>query len=160
MKATFAAGCFWGVEYKFSKLPGVTATKVGYIGGAINKPTYDQVCDGDTGHAEVVQLEFDSAKISFQTLLEFFFKIHNPTTLNRQGPDVGTQYRSAVFYHDAEQKSQAEDYIQKLNQQIEAGKHEQWKNPVVTRLEVAKTFWPAEEYHQKYVEKNGDVCGI
>lgn len=153
--ATFAAGCFWGIELKFSKLSGVLKTQVGYMGGKTDTPSYQEVCNGDTYHAEVVQLEYDEQLIDFDTLLHSFWTMHDPTTLNRQGPDIGTQYRSVIFYHDDTQRALAE-----------ASKHEldnsdTLPNPVVTQIVPAETFWPAEEYHQKYLEKRGmGSCGI
>lgn len=147
--ATFAAGCFWGVEAKFRQLPGVKNTRVGYTGGQTADPDYQQVCTGNTGHAEAIEVEFDPAVISYGQLLDFFWQIHNPTTPNRQGPDVGTQYRSAVFYHDAEQQQQAENRKQELNA---SGIFSQ---PIVTEITAASTFYPAEEYHQCYLEKRG-----
>jgi peptide-methionine (S)-S-oxide reductase len=148
-KACFAAGCFWGVEAAFRQVPGVVETAVGYSGGTTDEPTYKEVCSGRTGHAEVVQVDFDAETVSFQRLLEVFFAIHDPTTLNRQGPDVGSQYRSAVFYHSPEQKTAAEA----MKQQLEAsGK---FSRPIVTEVTPASAFWRAEEYHQRYVEKHG-----
>ena len=147
--ATFAAGCFWGVEAKFRQLPGVKNTRVGYTGGHTENPDYKLVCTGETGHAEAIEVEFDPTIISYTELLHFFWQIHNPTTPNRQGPDVGTQYRSAVFYHDAEQKEQAENRKQELN----AGGV--FSQPIVTEITAASTFYPAEEYHQCYLEKRG-----
>jgi len=149
-KATFGAGCFWGVEVAFANIPGVTATAVGYEGGKKDAPTYRDVCTDTTGHAEVVELDFDPAKVGFEALLDAFFSLHDPTQLNRQGPDWGTQYRSAVFYHSPEQKAAAEAKIAELNA---SGRF----NPkrVVTKVEPAQTFWRAEEYHQRYLEKRG-----
>lgn len=147
--ATFAAGCFWGVEAKFRQLPGVKNTRVGYTGGHTENPDYKLVCTGETGHAEAIEVEFDPAIISYGQLLDFFWQIHNPTTPNRQGPDVGTQYRSAVFYHDTEQREQAENRKQELNA---AGVFSQ---PIVTEITAASEFYPAEEYHQCYLEKRG-----
>jgi peptide-methionine (S)-S-oxide reductase len=147
--ATFGAGCFWGVEEAFRKTPGVVETAVGYAGGAVDHPTYKQVCTDQTGHAEVVQVEFDPARVSFRQLLELFWKLHDPTTLNRQGPDRGSQYRSAVFYHDDDQRDEATALKQKLD---EAGA---FPRPIVTEITPAATFWRAEEYHQQYVQKNG-----
>lgn len=147
--ATFAAGCFWGVEAKFRQLPGVKNTRVGYTGGHTENPDYKLVCTGETGHAEAIEVEFDPAVISYGQLLDFFWQIHNPTTPNRQGPDVGTQYRSAVFYHDTEQREQAENRKQELNA---AGVFSQ---PIVTEITAASEFYPAEEYHQCYLEKRG-----
>lgn len=152
-KATFAAGCFWGIEYKFSKLPGVVATAVGYEGGQAQQPTYKQVCTDRTGHAEVVQLEFDPSKVTFEKLVRAFYEMHDPTTLNRQGPDYGSQYRSAIFYHSPEQKTVAEKITAELNQS-------KFNNAIVTQIVPTATFWPAEEYHQKYAEKHGSHCAI
>ena len=154
-KATFGAGCFWGVEETFRKLKGVTSTAVGYAGGNKENPSYEDVCSDETGHAEVVQLEFDPAQISYDQLLDVFWSNHNPTTLNRQGPDVGTQYRSVIFYHSAEQKAAAEASKQKL---AASGR---FNRPIVTQIEPAPRFWPAEEYHQRYLEKRGQShCAI
>lgn len=148
--ATFAAGCFWGVEEYFRKLPGVTATAVGYVGGTTKNPTYQQVCDDDsTGHAEGVQIEFDPKKITYATLVDEFFILHDPTTMNRQGPDVGSQYRSAIFFHSESQKKTALAAKEKL------GKSGELDAPVVTEIVSAPTFWHAEGYHQQYVEKGG-----
>lgn len=152
-KATFAAGCFWGIEYKFGKVPGVVATAVGYEGGAVQQPTYKQVCTDRTGHAEVVQLEFDPSKVSFEKLVRIFYEMHDPTTLNRQGPDYGSQYRSAIFYHSPEQKAVAEKVTAELNRST-------FKNAIVTQIVPTATFWPAEEYHQKYAEKHGSHCAF
>ena len=152
-KATFAAGCFWGIEYKFSKLPGVVATAVGYEGGQVQQPTYKQVCTDRTGHAEVVQVEFDPSKITFEKLVHAFYGMHDPTTLNRQGPDYGSQYRSAIFYHSPAQKTAAETITAELNQST-------FKNAIVTQIVPTATFWPAEEYHQKYAEKHGSHCAF
>jgi len=146
-KATFAAGCFWRVEESFRKLPGVISTRVGYTGGWTEHPTYQQVCTGETGHAEAVEITFDASKISYWQLLEHFWKIHDPTTLNRQGWDVGTQYRSAIFTHNAEQRRMALESRERL----EAAKR--YKDPIVTEIIEAKEFWSAEEYHQKYYKK-------
>ena len=147
--ATFAAGCFWGVEATFRAVEGVTSTVVGYTGGTLDNPTYEDVCGKGTGHAEAVQVEFDPAVISYEQLLDVFWNAHDPTTLNRQGPDVGTQYRSAVFYHDAAQREAAEASKQALQG---SGKY---RDPVVTEITPAATFWRAEEYHQQYFEKRG-----
>lgn len=153
-KATFAAGCFWGVEYKFSKLPGVLSTAVGYEGGFVEAPTYQQICTDRTGHAEVVELTFNPAQISYEALVHFFFTLHNPTTLNRQGPDVGSQYRSAIFTHDAAQAETAVAVRDALNASQFAGK-------IVTHIVPAVSFWRAEEYHQKYGEKHpGHHCAL
>lgn len=151
--ATFAAGCFWGVEATFAALPGVIATRVGYIGGAAPSPTYKEVCAGGTGHAEAVEVTFDPARISYDKLLAVFFDNHNPSELNRQGADVGSQYRSAVFHHSPEQKAAAEAAISVL---AKSGK---FRLPIVTQIVPAAIFHPAEDYHQKYLEKRGlAVC--
>lgn len=147
--ASFAAGCFWGVEARFREIPGVLDAAVGYMGGTSHEPTYKQVCTGATGHAETVQLEFDDSKVTYVELLDAFFGMHDPTTLNRQGPDRGTQYRSAVFWHEAEQERAARE---KISAWDAAGK---WQSPIVTEIKPASTFWRAEEYHQRYLEKNG-----
>jgi peptide-methionine (S)-S-oxide reductase len=147
--ASFAAGCFWGVEARFREVPGVVDAVSGYMGGHAENPTYKQVCTGDTGHAETVQVTYDDDEVDYASLLEVFFDMHNPTTRNRQGPDVGSQYRSAVFWHDAEQKEAAERKIRELDA---SGK---WPQPVVTEVTRAGTFWRAEEYHQRYFEKHG-----
>jgi peptide-methionine (S)-S-oxide reductase len=148
-KASFAAGCFWGVEARFREVDGVLDAVSGYMGGTTTQPTYPEVCTGTTGHAETVQLEFDDAVVSYEELLEHFFAMHNPTTLNRQGPDRGTQYRSAIFWHDEAQRSAAENRMRELEA---AGR---WADPVVTELAPAGEFWRAEEYHQRYFEKHG-----
>ena len=154
-KATFGAGCFWGVEETFRKLKGVMSTAVGYAGGTKDNPSYEDVCSDETGHAEVVQVEFDPSQISYDELLNVFWSNHNPTTMNRQGPDVGTQYRSVIFYHSPEQKAAAEASKQKLSG---SGKFDR---PVVTQIEPAPKFWRAEEYHQRYLEKRGQShCAI
>lgn len=150
-KATFAAGCFWGVEAQFRSVPGVRDARVGYIGGALPEPTYKDVCSGRTGHAEAVQVEFDPAIVSYSQLLDQFFQLHDPTTLNRQGPDHGTQYRSAIFYHSAEQRAAAEAAKEKWNHS------ERFRHPVVTQIAEAGTFWDAEDYHQRYLEKRGQT---
>jgi methionine-S-sulfoxide reductase len=146
--ATFAAGCFWGSEEFFRKVPGVVKTRVGYTGGKTSNPKYEDLHDDSTGHAESVEVEFDPKKVSFDKLLDQFFKMHDPTTLNRQGNDAGTQYRSAIFYHDEKQKKEAMAFKTKVE------KSGAWKAPVVTEITEAKTFWPAEDYHQKYLVKN------
>jgi peptide-methionine (S)-S-oxide reductase len=147
--ATFGAGCFWGVEVTFRQVRGVKDAAVGYLGGTLANPTYKDVCTGKTGHAEVVQVQYDPAETTYDKLLDVFWESHNPTTLNRQGPDVGTQYRSAIFYHSAEQKDAAE----KSKARLEAsGK---LRRPVVTEITPASPFYPAEDYHQRYLEKRG-----
>ena len=146
-KATFAAGCFWGVEAAFREVEGVTSTQVGYAGGSLEDPTYEQVCSGRTGHAETVEVEFDPAKVSYDGLLAVFWEIHDPTTLNRQGPDVGAQYRSAIFSHDAEQEAAARASKEKLQNSGRFGRE------IVTEITPASTFHRAEEYHQQYLDK-------
>jgi methionine-S-sulfoxide reductase len=143
--AVLGLGCFWGPEIKFSKLEGVIKTEVGYCGGDMQKTTYEEVCTGNTNHAEVVKLDFDPKVISYEKILDFFFEIHNPTTLNSQGPDFGTQYRSEIFYLSDKQKEIAENVIEKLNSNL-SGK-------VVTKFSLLKNYCPAEEYHQRYLEK-------
>ncbi len=149
MKATFGAGCFWHVEDLLDKTKGVTSTKVGYIGGQLPNPTYEEVCTDKTGHAEAVEIEYNPDQISFEELLDVFWNNHDPTTMNRQGPDVGNQYRSAIFYHDDKQKEIAEKSRQTLDEST------QHKNPIVTQIVPAPTFYTAEEYHQKYFKKHG-----
>ncbi len=146
--ATFAAGCFWGVEQRFAALPGVTSTEVGYTGGATADPTYNEVCSNKTGHAEAVRLEYDPERVSFEELLAAFFGMHDPTQWNRQGPDFGSQYRSAVFFHDEAQEKAARAAIEQLT---ESGV---FKKKIVTLVEPAGAWWRAEEYHQKYFEKH------
>jgi peptide-methionine (S)-S-oxide reductase len=146
-KATFGAGCFWGVEARFGEVPGVLETAVGYSGGHTLDPTYKDVCTDETGHAEVVELIFDPAKVSYEELVRLFFQLHDPTQLNRQGPDYGTQYRSAIFFHSAEQKATAERVKQEMQSLI--------RGKIVTVIEPSQTFYRAEEYHQKYLEKRG-----
>jgi peptide-methionine (S)-S-oxide reductase len=148
-KATFAAGCFWGVEAAFRQVPGVVDAVSGYSGGTKDEPTYEDVCTGRTGHAESVEVEFDPAKVSYGQLLDVFWENHDPTTLNRQGPDVGTQYRSAVFFHDEAQRREAEASKARLE------KSGRFHRPIVTEIAPAQTFWRAEEYHQRYLEKRG-----
>jgi len=150
-KATFAAGCFWGVESAFCQVDGVISTQVGYSGGHKENPTYEEVCTDKTGHAESVQIEFDSDKVSYDKLLELFWNIHDPTTLNRQGPDVGSQYRSIIFYHNEEQKNKALDYKQKFE------KSGRFSKKIVTEIIAESKFYRAEEYHQKYFQKHGIV---
>lgn len=147
--ATFGAGCFWGVEVAFRNVRGVRDALVGYLGGTLANPTYKDVCTGRTGHAEVVQVQYDPAEVSYDRLLDVFWENHDPTTLNRQGPDVGPQYRSAIFYHTPEQKAAAEASKARLDA---SGK---LRRPVVTEITQASTFYPAEEYHQRYLEKRG-----
>jgi peptide-methionine (S)-S-oxide reductase len=146
-KATFGAGCFWGVEATFRALAGVKSTQVGYLGGALKNPTYEQVCTDRTGHAEVVEVTFDPSAIGYRDLLEVFWANHNPTTLNRQGPDVGAQYRSAIFFHSPEQEAEAR------RSRDAAQAH--FSRPIVTEITPASEFWRAEEYHQQYLEKRG-----
>jgi methionine-S-sulfoxide reductase len=146
--ATLAAGCFWGVEEFFRKIPGVVETKVGYAGGTKVNPSYEETSSGATGHAESVEIKFDPSKVSYETLLDWFFKIHDPTTLNRQGNDVGTQYRSAIFYHGEEQKKAAEKFKEKV------AKSGAWKKDITTEIAPAGQFYQAEDYHQKYLVKN------
>lgn len=152
-KAMFGAGCFWGVQYYFDQVPGVIKTTVGYSGGHTENPSYEDVCTHTTGHAEVVLIEFDPGQVSYETLVRQFFRMHDPTQLNRQGPDIGDSYRTAIFYFDDEQKEIAED-IKKLTQA-------DFKQPIATEITVAGEFYPAEEYHQKYTEKTGrGMCHI
>ncbi|RZA04869.1 MAG: peptide-methionine (S)-S-oxide reductase [Proteobacteria bacterium] len=148
--ATFAAGCFWGTEEMFRKIPGVTETKVGYAGGHKANPKYEETNDGSTGHTESVEIKYDPAKVSYEDLLNLFFKMHDPTTKDRQGNDAGSQYRSAIFTHGEKQKAAALAFKAKVD------KSKAWKAPVVTEIAEAKTFWPAEDYHQKYLVKHPD----
>ena len=154
--AIFGAGCFWGVESAFRALDGVVDVTVGYAGGTVDQPTYRMVCSGKSGHAEVVQVEYDPARVSFEKLLELFWQIHDPTTLNRQGPDIGTQYRSVIFYSDDRERAAAEESKRRLD---ESGK---FRRPIVTQIVPAPEFYPAEDYHQRYYEKMGIApsCGI
>lgn len=147
--ATFGAGCFWGVEETFRQVPGVVETTVGYLGGHMKNPTYQDVCTDETGHAEVVQVKYDPAKVSYDQLLDVFWSNHDPTTLNRQGPDWGKQYRSAIFFHTPEQEREARASKDKMQA---SGK---FRRPIVTEITPASTFYPAEEYHQKYLAKRG-----
>jgi len=149
--ATFGTGCFWCTEAVFQQLKGVQQVTSGYSGGKIKNPTYEQICGGDTGHAEVIQVVFDPKVISFKDLLEVFWKTHDPTTLNQQGADYGTQYRSAIFYHDAEQKKLAEEYKEKLNQASV------YPRPIVTEVTAFDVFYPAEKYHQNYYNDNSNA---
>ena len=154
-KATFAGGCFWGMEKYFGEITGVVSTRVGYTGGTVKNPDYELVCTGTTGHAEAVEVTYDPARVPYEDLLEFFFTHHNPTTLNRQGNDVGTQYRSAIFYHSPAQKAAAEKAKSALEQSGVL------KKPIVTQIEPASEFYSAEDYHQKYLKKNpGGYCEI
>ena len=153
-KATFAAGCFWGVEDAFRQVKGVTDAAAGYTGGTMESPTYRDVCGDATGHAEAVQVEFDPAQVSYDDLLSVFWEIHDPTTPNRQGPDVGSQYRSAIFFHSPEQEKAARASKDK---QDASGRH---RRPIVTEITPASRFWRAEEYHQRYNEKHGRSCRI
>lgn len=146
-KATLAAGCFWGVQHYFDQVPGVIKTTAGYIGGASENPTYEEVCSHTTGHAEAVEIEFDPELVTYETLVKHFFRMHDPTQLNRQGPDIGDNYRSAIFFHDADQKKIAE----KVRDEAQAN----FNDPIVTQISLAQAFYPAEDYHQKYVEKTG-----
>ncbi|MBW3542318.1 MAG: peptide-methionine (S)-S-oxide reductase MsrA [Planctomycetes bacterium] len=148
-KATFAAGCFWGVEETFRRLPGVIRTQVGYIGGKAERPTYEQVCSDRTGHAEAVEVEYDPERTSYEALLDVFWNAHDPTQVNRQGPDIGTQYRSAVFYHDESQREAAEASRRALETSGSP------RRPIATEIVPASTFWRAEEYHQQYLAKRG-----
>jgi peptide methionine sulfoxide reductase msrA/msrB len=153
MKAIFAAGCFWGVQYYLDQVPGVTKSTVGYIGGSTENPTYEDVCTHTTGHAEAVELDFDPEQVSYETLVRHFFRLHDPTQLNRQGPDVGDQYRSAIFYIDDTQKEVAEQVLDELQPDYDG--------PIVTQIVSAGIFYPAEDYHQKYAERTGrGMCHI
>lgn len=153
-KATFAAGCFWGVEESFHQVPGVLSTRVGYTGGHLENPVYKQVCADSTGHAEAVEITFDPAVVGYGKLLELFWQCHDPTQFNRQGPDFGSQYRSAIFFHSDEQRQLAEESRDRLDR---SGRY---RRSVVTEIVPAVHFWPAEEYHQKYHLKNGGGCGF
>jgi peptide-methionine (S)-S-oxide reductase len=148
-KATFGAGCFWGVEEAFRHLPGVVDTAVGFMGGTLANPTYPEVCTGRTGHAEVVEVTYDPAQVSYRDLLDLFWSIHDPTTPNRQGPDIGTQYRSVIFFNTPEQEAAARASKQEVER---SGR---FRRPIVTAIEPAGTFWRAEEYHQQYLAKRG-----
>ena len=152
-KAIFAAGCFWGVQYYFDSVPGVVSTKVGYTGGTTENPTYEEVCTHATGHAEAVLLEFDEQKISYKTLLKHFFRLHNPTQLNRQGPDIGDSYRSAIFYVDEKQRATAEAVRAELQPEFD--------DKIVTEITKAGSFYDAEDYHQKFTERTGrGMCHV
>lgn len=150
-KATFGAGCFWGVQLRFQQLSGVTETAAGFEGGKTDRPSYRDVCTDATGHAEVVEIDYDSSKVSYQQLLDLFFDLHDPTQLNRQGPDRGTQYRSAVFFHSPAQEAAAKETIARLTAE------KRFTKPIVTEVVPARTFWRAEEYHQHYLEKRGQT---
>ena len=148
-KATFGAGCFWGVEAAFRQVPGVVSTVVGYTGGTMANPTYEDVCSDRTGHAEAVEVEYDPSRVAYEDLLRVFWENHDPTTPNRQGPDVGTQYRSAIFFHTPEQEAAARASKEELDR---SGKY---RRPIVTEITPAPAFWHAEDYHQQYLEKRG-----
>ncbi len=156
-KATFGGGCFWGVEELFSRLKGVENATSGYMGGHIQNPSYEQICTGRTGHAEVVQVEFDPSQVSFKELLDYFFRLHDPTTPNQQGVDIGNQYRSVIFFHSDEQKEQAQDFIRSLEER------DAFDKKIVTEISKASEFWEAEDYHQDYYQKkyqggDGPIC--
>ena len=153
-KAVFGAGCFWHIEEEFKKVKGTILTSVGFMGGNLKNPSYKDVCTGMTGHAEVVYIEYDPKIISYDELLEVFWNIHDPTTLNRQGPDVGTQYRSAIFFYNQDQEKKAKSSKEKLE------KSNKYKNKIVTEIKPAQNFWKAEEYHQQYFEKQGMTCRV
>ena len=153
-KALFGAGCFWGVEDFFRQVPGVADAVSGYAGGASQRPTYKQVCGGDTNHAEVVEVTFDPAKVEYGALVDLFFRMHNPTQINRQGPDFGTQYRSVIFTHG---EAQARVAAERRDAAAASG---HFKQPIVTQIESAPSFWPAEEHHQRYFEKHGGHCHV
>jgi peptide-methionine (S)-S-oxide reductase len=145
-KATFAGGCFWGIEHLFNEIPGVTDAVSGYAGGSLDNPTYEQVCSGRTGHAEAVEVTYDPAKVTYDDLLNAFWNMHDPTTMNRQGPDHGHQYRSAIFFHNAEQEAAARKSAAEAQRYFD--------RPIVTEIVPAPTFWPAEDYHQRYFDKH------
>lgn len=151
-KATFGAGCFWGIEAAFRQVPGVVNATVGYAGGQTDNPTYPEVCSHSTGHAEVVEVELDPGQVSYEQLLDMFWQIHDPTQLNRQGPDVGDQYRSAIFFHSPEQEKAA------IASRDDA--QPRFSRPIVTEITPAPHFWPAEDYHQRYFEKHGVACHV
>ena len=153
-KALFGAGCFWGVEDFFLQVPGVSDAVSGYAGGALNNPSYKQVCGGDTNHAEVVEVTFDPDKVSYAALVDLFFRMHNPTQLNRQGPDFGTQYRSVIFTHGPDQARVARERLEAVKV---SGRY---KSPIVTQIEPAPTFWKAEDHHQRYFQKHGGSCHV
>ncbi len=153
-RATFGAGCFWGVEARLRQVSGVRDARVGYMGGHVEEPSYEQVCTDQTGHVEVVQVEFDPDAVEYERLVRAFFALHDPTQVNRQGPDVGSQYRSVIFYHDPEQQAVAERVLAELDA---AGR---FPGPIATRIEPAATFWVAEDYHQQYLARRGGSCAI
>lgn len=153
-KATFAAGCFWGVEAAFAEVAGVISTRVGYTGGNLDNPTYEEVCTGRTGHAEAVEVVFDPSRLRYDHLLIRFWSLHDPTTKDRQGPDIGSQYRSAIFTHSKEQEEQAHASRERMDRSGRFGR------PIVSEIMHASHFWPAEEYHQQYFKKHGHSCGI
>ena len=153
-QATFGAGCFWGVEARLRQVSGVSDARVGYMGGEVDNPSYEQVCTDRTGHVEVVQVEFDPDTVEYERLVRAFFALHDPTQVNRQGPDVGSQYRSVIFYHDPEQQAVAERVLAELDA---AGR---FPGPIATRIEPAATFWVAEDYHQQYLARRGGSCAI
>ena len=148
-KATFGAGCFWGVEYQYAKIPGVLSAVCGYAGGKIDNPSYEDVCSHTSGHAEVIEVTFDPAKVTYRTLVEYFFKMHDPTQVNRQGPDIGDQYRSVIFTHSDEQKKVADDV------KIGLTLAKAFSRPIATQIEPAPKFWRAEDYHQKHYQLRG-----
>ncbi|MEE4638471.1 MAG: peptide-methionine (S)-S-oxide reductase MsrA [Wenzhouxiangella sp.] len=153
-KATFGAGCFWGVEARFRQVPGVQDARVGYMGGQVEHPSYEQVCTDRTGHVEVVQVDFDPDEVGFDRLVRAFFSMHDPTQVDRQGPDIGTQYRSVIFFHDDQQREIAEQV------RAEMDGMDRFPGPIATRIEPADTFWEAEEYHQQYLARRGGSCSI
>ena len=153
-KATFGAGCFWGVEMRFREFDGVIDARVGYMGGEVDNPTYEQVCTDRTGHAEVCEVTFDPERISFEELVRAFFGLHDPTQVNRQGPDVGRQYRSVIFAHDDDQ----EQVARKVMAELESS--DRFNHPIVTSIEPAAAFWQAEDYHQQYLARRGGSCAI
>ncbi len=153
-KATFGAGCFWGVEARFRQVPGVRGARVGYMGGHVDQPSYEQVCTDRTGHVEVVQVEFDPDQAGYERLVRAFFSMHDPTQVDRQGPDSGTQYRSVIFFHDEQQREMAEQ----IRAEMDASGR--FPGPIATRIEPADTFWEAEEYHQQYLARRGGSCSI
>ncbi|MFP4207246.1 MAG: peptide-methionine (S)-S-oxide reductase MsrA [Wenzhouxiangella sp.] len=153
-KATFGAGCFWGVEARFRQVPGISDARVGYMGGQVEQPSYEQVCSDRTGHVEVVEVTFDPDQVAYDRLVRAFFSMHDPTQVNRQGPDVGTQYRSVIFYHDDQQRETAEQ----IKAELDASGR--FPGPIATRIEPAETFWVAEDYHQQYLARRGGSCAV